>query len=106
MGTALNMSQWNFGLVPQNALYWMLILAIKINPGSGMPPLYLLTPIRRTVGISTNFLKRQLVLRAVTRDKCVDPPKAWAALQSFIMKWSIVDIQRNPYCLGKAEADL
>ena len=71
-----------------------------------MPPLYLLTPIHHTVGISINFLKRELVLRVVTREKFEAHPKAWAVLQSFIMKWSIVDIQRNPYCLGKAEVGL
>ena len=32
MGIALNMSQWNFWLVPQNVSYWMLILADQNKP--------------------------------------------------------------------------
>ena len=88
MSAGLNMSQWNFWLVPQNVSYWMLMLAIKINTGCGMPQLYLLSPIRRTDGRSINFLKRELVLPVVTRDNFMGLVKAWTALQIFIIKHS------------------
>jgi hypothetical protein len=52
-----------------------------------MLPLYLIILTHRTVGILINFLKRELVLPVVVREKYEDHQQAFPGSQIFTMQW-------------------
>jgi hypothetical protein len=60
---------------------------LRKNPGYGMLPLYLIILTHRTVGILINFLKRELVLPVVIREKYEDHLQVFPGSQIFTMQW-------------------
>jgi len=106
MGTALNMSQWNFGLVPQNVLYWMLILAIKINPGSGMPPTLPAHPDTSHSWYIDKLLEKAISFAGCDQGEVRGSPKSVGRFTKFYNEMVDRGYSKKPILLGQSRGGL
>ena len=106
MGIALNMSQWNFWLVPQNVSYWMLILADKINPGCGMPPLYLAHPDPSHSWYIDKLLEKGISFAGCDQGEVRGSPKSVDRFTNFYNEMVDRGYSKKPVLLGQSRGGL